>query len=399
MKLKTLAITVAVLAVLSAVVFIARRPAPPKSADPRVNQPLTARTAIEQAAKIRLSEGGKTVEIVKQPDGMWRVPSYYDMPADFNKLTNLSTSLTAAKIDRLLTSRAEVMARLEFKDAKVELFDAAGKPLTTIVLGKTVENGGRAIRFGDEQKAYLATLNEWIDAEPKNWASSELLALKADDVAKIEVPLAEGGPVTLTRAKKEDPWIAEPTPAGQKVKGDKVSALLGSFANLRFSDTTALDDANVAVAKANARTVKLTTFDGKTLTVTLGRKPEEKKLKPPTAPTNGTAGPTALGSVSELTKQGNTKEGTPKAGDQPLAPEFETVPAGPVYVAITSTDAAAQVNTLMQKRAFQVSDYVFTGLPQKAEELFESATPPAPTPMPPSMLTPGGSAPAPSQKK
>lgn len=228
MKLKTLAITVTVLAVLSAVVFIARRPAPSKSADPRVNQPLTARTAIEQAAKIRLSEGGKTVEIVKQPDGMWRVPSYYDMPADFNKLTNLSTSLTAAKIDRLLTSRAEVMARLEFKDAKVELFDAAGKQLTTIVLGKTVENGGRAIRFGDEQKAYLATLNEWIDAEPKNWASSELLALKADDVAKIELPLAEGGPVTLARAKKEDPWTAEPTPAGQKVKGDKVSALLGS---------------------------------------------------------------------------------------------------------------------------------------------------------------------------
>lgn len=148
--------------------------------------------------------------------------------------------------------------------------------------------------------------------------------------------------------------------------------------------------------------MRLTTFDGKTLTVTLGRKPEEKKLKPPTAPTNGTAGPAALGSVSDLTKQGNTKESTPgaaKAGDQPLAPEFETVPAGPVYVAITSSDATAQVNTLMQKRAFQVSDYVFTGLPQKAEELFESATPPAPTPMPPSMLTPGGSAPAPSQKK
>jgi hypothetical protein len=32
----------------------------------------------------------------------------------------------------------------------------------------------------------------------------------------------------------------------------------------------------------------------------------------------------------------------------------------------------------MQKRAFQISDYTFTGLPQKPEELFEPAPPPAP---------------------
>ena len=35
----------------------------------------------------------------------------------------------------------------------------------------------------------------------------------------------------------------------------------------------------------------------------------------------------------------------------------------------------------MQKRAYQISDYTFTGLPQKPEELFEpapAATPPAP---------------------
>ena len=36
------------------------------------------------------------------------------------------------------------------------------------------------------------------------------------------------------------------------------------------------DDANVAAAKANLRTLKLTTFDHKTMTVALGRKPEEK---------------------------------------------------------------------------------------------------------------------------
>jgi hypothetical protein len=40
------------------------------------------------------------------------------------------------------------------------------------------------------------------------------------------------------------------------------------------------------------------------------------------------------------------------------------------------------VNAAMQKRAYQISDYTFTGLPQKADELFEPAPPPAPVPAP-----------------
>src|SRR4029079_1100591 len=132
-------------------------------------------------------------------------------------------------------------------------------------------------------KAYQANLNAWLDTESKNWANSELLNLKADDIAKVEIPFAEGGPITGSRAKKEDPWTSEQTPANQKVKADKVSSILSSIGNVRFSDTTAPDDAGVAAAKANLRTLKLTTFDNKTVTVAMGRKPEEKKLKPPTA--------------------------------------------------------------------------------------------------------------------
>src|SRR5205814_19839 len=103
---------------------------------------------------------------------------------------------------------------------------------------------------------------------------------------------------------------------------------------------------------------------------------------------DGKSGPAALGSISDLTKKEEKKDEA-KAGeekgekkdDKPLAPEFETIPAGPVYVFITHSDASAPVNALMQKRAFQISDYTFTGLPQKSDELFEPA-PPAPAPAP-----------------
>jgi hypothetical protein len=376
MKLKTLLVSVLVLAALSVAAYIARRPTPPPSADARINQPLVERAAIEKAAKLKLSDTGKSVELVRQTDGTWRVASYFDLPADFGKLSGFVGSLTEAKIQRLVTSSAERIGRLEFKDTKVELLDASDKTVFTVTLGKNAEvGGGRYVRFGDESKAYLANLTAWLDVEAKNWANSELINVKADDIARVEIPFAEGGPVTLTRAKKEDPWTSEQTPAGQRVKPDKVSTVLSSVGAIRFSDTTPLDDANAAAAKANQRTIKLTTFDQKTISVAMGRKPEEKKLKPP-AP-DAKTGPAALGSVTDLTKKDDAKKDEAK----PLAPEFETIPAGPVFAYIASSEASAPVNAAMQKRAYQISDYVFTGLPQKADELFEP-NPPAPAPAP-----------------
>jgi hypothetical protein len=384
MKLKTLVVTVLVLAALSLGVYIVRRPEAPKSADARINQPLVDRATIEKAQKLRITDAGKTVELARQSDGTWRVPSYYDLPTDFNKLSGFVGNLTDAKLQRLVTTSADRIGRLEFKDTRIELLDAADKPLVTLVLGKNAEvGGGRYVRFGDEQKAYLTSLSAWLDTEAKNWANAELINIKPDEVAKIEIPFADGGPITVSRAKKDDPWTADKTPADQKLKADKVASVLSSVGNIRFSDTTAPDDPNVAPAKANLRTFKLTTFDNKTITVAMGRKPEEKKLKPPSPADK--SGPAALGSVADLAKKAEKKEGEPAAGeekkdDKPLAPEFETIPAGPVYVFITHSDPSAPVNAAMQKRAYQVSEYTFTGLPQKPDELFEPAPPPAPAP-------------------
>ncbi len=401
MKLKTLIVSILILAGLSGAAYLARRPAPPPSGDARINQPMVDRATIEKATKVRLSDAGKTVELTRQPDGTWRVPTYYDMPADFSKLSGFVGNLTDAKIQRLVTANAERIARLEFKDTKIELLDSTGQVQLLVTLGKNAETGGgRFVRFGAEAKAYLANLSAWLDPEAKNWANAELSNVKPDDIAKIEIPFAEGGPITVSRAKKDDAWTADQTPAGQKVKADKIASLLSSVGTIRFSDTNALDDANVTVAKANLRDFKLTTFDNKTVSVSLGRKPEEKKLKAPTASADGKTGPASLGSLADLAKKEEKKDdakpGEEKKDDKPLAPEFETIPAGPVFAFISHSDAAAPINALMQKRAFQIAEYTFTGLPQKADELFEAAPPP-PAPVPAPVLAPTTPAPAPKK--
>ena len=371
MKLKTLIVSIVILAVLSGVAYWSNRPSASAVTDSRIGKAPVDSAAIGNAAKLRLSDQGKTVVLARQADGSWRDESYYGMPADFSKLSTFVGDLSSAKIQRLVTTNPGRLARLEFKDAKIELLDSSDKPILALFLGKNADTGGRFVRYGEEPKAYLASLNAWLDPDPKNWADAQLLNVKPDDVAKVEVPFDQGGPVSISRPGKDGAWTATATPAGQRAKADKISSLLTSLGAIRFSDTTDSGDAQAAVAKEHLRVFKLTTFDGKTYSIALGRKPEEKKLKP----AEKKAGP----AVSPAPAAAGA---TPAAAEKPAEPQYDTIPAGPVYAWITSSDAKAGVNALMQKRSFQVDDYTYTGLPQKPDELFEQAPPP-PSPLKP----------------
>ena len=382
MKLKSIVRTIAILAALSAVAFFATRPTPAPVADTRIGQPLADRAIVEKATTLRLNDQGKTVTLVRQADATWKVASYHDFPADFSKLATFIGSLTDAKLERLVTSSPARIALLEFKDTKIELLDSTDKELWSVTLGKNPDTGsGRYVRYGAEAKAFLASLSAYLDTDSKNWANTELLALKVDDVAKIEIPFvaanaSEPTSLTVSRATKDAPWTAEKTPDGQKLKADKISAVLSSLSSIRFSETNDLTDANAVAAKATERLFKIETFDKKVLKIALGRKPEEKKLKPITPPAEGQSALSSLGTAADMLKK--DADGKPADPAKPIAPEFETIPAGPVFVNIASSDASASVNALMQKRAFQISDYTFTSLPQKSDELFEPAPVAAP---------------------
>ena len=382
MKLKSIVRIIAILAALSAVAFFATRPTPAPVADTRIGQPLADRAIVEKATTLRLNDQGKTVTLVRQADATWKVSSYHDFPADFSKLATFIGSLTDAKLERLVTSSPARIALLEFKDTKIELLDSTDKELWSVTLGKNPDTGsGRYVRYGAEAKAFLASLSAYLDTDSKNWANTELLALKVDDVAKIEIPFvaanaSEPTSLTVSRATKDAPWTAEKTPDGQKLKADKISAVLSSLSSIRFSETNDLTDANAVAAKATERLFKIETFDKKVLKIALGRKPEEKKLKPITPPAEGQSALSSLGTAADMLKK--DADGKPADPAKPIAPEFETIPAGPVFVNIASSDASASVNALMQKRAFQISDYTFTSLPQKSDELFEPAPVAAP---------------------
>ncbi len=366
MKAKPLLIAVALLAAAALAVHFTRRPSGPASANPdaRNGQPLLDAATVEKVAQIRLTENGKPVTLAKSTDNLWRVTSYYDYNADFSQLSQLIDNLTEAKIDRFVTAQPDRLKRLEFKDPSVVLLDSAGSTVWSLTLGKTSETGTRFIRFGNEEKAYATRLNLNLDPESKNWADSALFPLKSDQIASLEISFPNAPAFTATRPNKDAPYAATNPPAGQQLKVAALTSLVHTLNNLRFSETTATDDPNALAARAHARTIKATTFDGKTLTVTLGRKPEEKKIKAPT-PIDPTK------AVQDLVKPDAPKPENPATA----AVETETIPAGPVFAFITHSDSSDPINTQMQKRAHQIFEYTYTDLPATPETLLE----PAPT--------------------
>lgn len=378
MNLRNLSITIAVLVVLSGIVWFVQRPSAPASTDARIGQPVLAADLATKATQLKLTDQGKTVTLTRQSDGSWRVTDYYDLPADFAKLSRLIDDLTSTKIQRLVTARPDRLERLEFKDTAITLLDAAGKEQWHLTLGKNAEGGGRFLRYGTEQKGYQASLTPWLDPEPKNWADPVLLNLKPDEIARVELSFADGGSVAASRTKKEDVWTAAGAPEGKRLQAGKITSLLGNLAPLRFSDTTAPDDANAVAARAHSRTVKLTTFAKKTYTVVLGRKPEGKMLKPAVPLTKPEAKPVAApasaGTSSTAKLADESAAASVKAEPaKPKEPEFETIPAGPVFAFVTTDDASAPINGLMQKRAFEINEWAFTSLPATVADLWEDA--------------------------
>jgi hypothetical protein len=358
MKLRTLVVTVVLLAALSVIAYVRNRPEPAPLADPRVGKPLLDAETVGRAAGIVISDQGKRVELSRNPDGTWVVPSYFGMPADRDKISHLVQDLNESKVDRFVTSNPDRVARLEFKDSSIVLTDAAGKEIWNLGFGKTPDSGnGRFVRFGKEPVAFFSGLHVWLDTDAKGWADARLVTVKPDEIASVEVPIEGGAAVTARRAKKDAAWTA-PAPPGKKLAADKITALVTTLTSLRFTET--LDPKNPTVAEASSYTrgFTLTTFDGKTLTVSLGRKPEEKKPKPPAPPEK--TDPAAAAKVPEAATEA-----------KPAVPEVETIPAGPVFASVSSSDAHATVNDLMKRRAFEVDEYTFTGLPQKADDLFE----------------------------
>ena len=360
MKLRPLLLTLAVLVPVSAAVGWVSRPAPAAAVDARVGQRVADPATLASAARVKITSAGKSVELARGEGERWTVVGEPTLPADASRLTRLTGDLVSPKVDRLVSARPEKIATYELDSAGLVYSDGSGKTLFDLDLGKTLENGARVFRYGDETKAYAARLSVFLDAEVASWRDTALVAgVQAADIASLSITLPNtSAPIVISRTKAEETWTSPSTPAGHQVRGSALASQVGNLTSLRYTNVAPNIDPGVVAARVFPREVTLTTFSGRTVKISFARAPE-----PPAAP-------------KPEAKEGETTPATP-----PPAPR-------PVYVEITDSKPDAVLAGAAKTHAFEIADWVFTALPAKSDDLFEPV--PAPAAVPAS-ATPGES--------
>jgi len=351
MKVKQLSVLVLVLAVLSAVTWFINRPSPPPGLDPRTGRALITRDILAAARSITLSDDDNSVTLTTSEDGGdWLVSDYYDFPVDFGKLSSMVEDLRNAKIIRLVTRNPDRMKRLDFGKTAIAIGTGGAIPAFHLDLGKTSDDGGRYIRFADEEKAYLATLSLYLDATPKSWAQSRLLDFKAAEVARLVVDFSDlENPLTLSRDDDAASWENDFAQENGGVNSSAVTSLINRFTNLRYTDTADIGSEEAASAREHARHLSIELFDGTIYRIGIGRRP------PPSAP------------PSEQSPREDP------ATESPAKPE-----PGPVFLFVESNRDDAQINDLMARRSFEISEYTLTSLPTDIWALLEPIPEPEP---------------------
>jgi hypothetical protein len=357
MKLRPLLLTLAVLAPATALVWWLGRPAPATStADPRVGQRLADPAALASATRVTVRSGGKTVELARAEGERWTLLGDPVLPADASRLTRLTSELLKPRIERVVSSSPTRLATFDLEGTGLAYTDASGGPVLDLDLGKTLEGGTRILRFGGEPLAYAARIDAWIDAEPASWRDTALVAgLQPADVASVRIGFSDTPvPVVVSRTGADQRWTSPSTPAGQQVKATLLTSQLGNLTNLRYTGVAPRLDPGVVAARIFPREIGLTTFSGRTLTLSFGRAPET-----PTPPAP-----------------------EPKAGEEAPAPP---PPAPrPVYLEFKDSIANPTLEAASRTHVFEVAESIFSGLPAKPDDLFE------PVPEPPAAPTADG---------
>lgn len=243
---------------------------------------------------LEISSASETVTVTRT-DGIWRVVNRHNYPADFGKIRDLLTKLADLKV--LQSVRATVQQRRELHllhgpaaDASeqptvLNMKDAAGQPVETLLLGKERIRpsaspdpspygnfpDGRFIATG-KGKIFLVgdTLTEAVTA-PRSWMEDELLSIKPEDIASIEVNGATNGTIMLTRTNGNASFTLPEIPDGKVADESSLTRLSSSLSYLRFEDIADPSAAMDSTGLEKPVTFIARTFNGAAYTVSVGR--------------------------------------------------------------------------------------------------------------------------------
>ncbi len=192
-------------------------------------------------------------------DGLWRIPSHHNYPADGDeRLAKTATSIIGITRDAIVSTSADDFKRLgvlDPLDESVTGTEGRGDRITLLegdtvladyIIGTKVEDQQNVyhVRRPDETRSYRAALDIDISTKFADWIEPGLLDVRRDDLREIVIDgysidetrgvLVPGEVSQLKRESSTAPWALDGIAENEKVKTSEVNSIINGLEDLKI---------------------------------------------------------------------------------------------------------------------------------------------------------------------
>lgn len=198
-------------------------------------------------------------------------------PADQNALTEVVKAIVDGRIREQKTSKPEFFARLGLEDLHqtdsqatlLELSD--GKKVWEVLIGNNASSGnGSFVRIPGENRTWLFDTIVPVPTDENAWLKQNILELDDSQVNRVERTDGQGWAIEKVTVETQN-FQLENLPQGKNLKYESVlSGLVSNLTSLRF-DTLMLADASELASVEAVAEIRITTFSGEVVKLSLSK--------------------------------------------------------------------------------------------------------------------------------
>ena len=276
MTKQTLAIAVAIIAVCALAIFLLVQKESETTSHQKLFAAFTtdALHGVNQIQAIVLERGAQVVRIRRDAQGIWRVASNNDFPADVTVIRELLRALIEAETIEQKSSRPQDYPKLGLADPEasagagilVRLF--TGDSQWKIIFGNTPQHLGQGqyIRLPEKDESWLINRRIDLDLDTNRWLDRRIIHIEPEHLHKIEVQHNKKDSLVVVRAQKGGNLELSNLSEDSELRSDFILQQLAAAVDyLNFKEVFARDDSFVLPKKHLRAT--FTTFDGLKFTI------------------------------------------------------------------------------------------------------------------------------------
>ena len=251
-----------------------------------LGQPLLKGLQAAQIASVVVRQPQGTITLVRKDAG-WSIAERDGFPADFDKVRDFVVKAIALKIGQAepIGEKDRARLNLDASGTQIEFLAADGKPLARLTAGRKYfkaepENpekalgDGRYVALPGEEKRVYVVSDPLAQASIRSADWISRAGIGADKVKSLEVRFpdaAAGAAWKIERSGDNADWKLAGARADEKLEISRANAAAYTFGQIEIADVAPKGLKPEDAGLAQPTTVGVTTFDGLTYALRVGR--------------------------------------------------------------------------------------------------------------------------------